>query len=156
MEPELVVEVRYKERTEDGLLRQPVFLRLREDKAPVECEMPTSRGSGLEAAEGSTEAAGEGRSSATRRSGDSGKGCSGAAAAPKLVLSNLDKVFWPEEGYTKGDLIEYYRAISAWLLPFLTAGGGCKCSGSTCSRRIRCTAYTRCIVRTRPPRNCSR
>ena len=29
------------------------------------------------------------------------------------------KVFWPEEGYTKGDLIEYYRAISPWLLPYL-------------------------------------
>jgi bifunctional non-homologous end joining protein LigD len=119
VEPELVVEVRYKERTEDGLLRQPVFLRLREDKAPVECKMPASRGRGLEAAEGSAEAAGEGRSNATPRSGDSGKGRSGAAAAPKLVLSNLEKVFWPEEAYTKGDLIEYYRAISAWLLPFL-------------------------------------
>ena len=32
---------------------------------------------------------------------------------------NLDKVFWPEEGYTKGDLIDYYRAISPWLLPYL-------------------------------------
>ena len=28
-------------------------------------------------------------------------------------------MFWPEEGYTKGDLIEYYRAISPWLLPYL-------------------------------------
>jgi bifunctional non-homologous end joining protein LigD len=36
-----------------------------------------------------------------------------------VPLSNLDKVFWPEAGYTKGDLIEYYRAISPWLLPYL-------------------------------------
>ena len=36
-----------------------------------------------------------------------------------VPFSNLDKVFWPEEGYTKGDLIEYYRAISPWLLPYL-------------------------------------
>ena len=28
-------------------------------------------------------------------------------------------MFWPDEGYTKGDLIEYYRAISPWLLPYL-------------------------------------
>jgi bifunctional non-homologous end joining protein LigD len=28
-------------------------------------------------------------------------------------------VFWPAEGYTKGDLIAYYRAISPWLLPYL-------------------------------------
>ena len=34
-------------------------------------------------------------------------------------LTNLKKVFWPEEGYTKGDLIEYYRAVSPWLLAYL-------------------------------------
>ncbi len=30
--------------------------------------------------------------------------------------SNLDKVFWPEEGYTKGDLIEYFRAVAPYLV----------------------------------------
>ena len=29
-----------------------------------------------------------------------------------LRLSNLDKVFWPEEGITKGDLIAYYRDVA--------------------------------------------
>jgi bifunctional non-homologous end joining protein LigD len=28
-------------------------------------------------------------------------------------------VFWPEDGYTKGDLLEYYRAIAPWLRPYL-------------------------------------
>jgi len=47
-----------------------------------------------------------------------------ATAAPRgtdspIRFSNLDKVFWPKEGYTKGDLIEYYREISPWLLPYL-------------------------------------
>jgi bifunctional non-homologous end joining protein LigD len=41
----------------------------------------------------------------------------GAPTVPKL--SNLDKVFWPEEGYTKGDLIGFYRAVAPWLLPYL-------------------------------------
>lgn len=36
-----------------------------------------------------------------------------------LVLTHLEKVFWPEEGYTKGDLIEYYRQISPYILPYL-------------------------------------
>jgi bifunctional non-homologous end joining protein LigD len=36
-----------------------------------------------------------------------------------VAFSNTKKVFWPAEGYTKGDLIEYYRAISPWLLPYL-------------------------------------
>jgi bifunctional non-homologous end joining protein LigD len=36
-----------------------------------------------------------------------------------LQLSNLDKVLWPRDGYTKGDLIEYYRSVAQWLLPHL-------------------------------------
>lgn len=34
-----------------------------------------------------------------------------------LQVTNLDKVLWPRDGYTKGDLIAYYRAVSKWLLP---------------------------------------
>lgn len=34
-------------------------------------------------------------------------------------VSNLDKVFFPEEGYTKGDLIAYYQKISETMLPYL-------------------------------------
>src|SRR5262249_29576628 len=37
----------------------------------------------------------------------------------RVPFSNLTKLFWPDEGYTKGDLLEYYRAISPWLLPHL-------------------------------------
>ncbi|MBL8960634.1 MAG: non-homologous end-joining DNA ligase, partial [Gemmatimonadetes bacterium] len=40
--------------------------------------------------------------------------------APRTVaFSNLNKVFWPEEKYTKGDLIDYYRAVAPWLLVYL-------------------------------------
>jgi bifunctional non-homologous end joining protein LigD len=39
---------------------------------------------------------------------------------PKEVrFTNLKKIFWPEERYTKGDLIEYYRTIAPLLLPYL-------------------------------------
>jgi bifunctional non-homologous end joining protein LigD len=34
-----------------------------------------------------------------------------------LQVTNLDKVLWPRDGYTKGDLIAYYRAVAPWLLP---------------------------------------
>ncbi|HWE25052.1 MAG TPA: DNA ligase D [Myxococcales bacterium] len=88
--PRRVVEVRYKEITEDGLLRAPVFLRFRDDKAPFDCARPGSPPAPSEQPE-----------------------------AREVVPSNLDKVFWPEEGYTKGDLLAYYRAIAPWLLPYL-------------------------------------
>jgi bifunctional non-homologous end joining protein LigD len=37
----------------------------------------------------------------------------------RLKLSNLDKVFWPEEGYTKGDLLTYYFNVADRILPYL-------------------------------------
>src|SRR2546425_6869332 len=36
---------------------------------------------------------------------------SSAIARPAVQFTNLGKVFWPEERYTKGDLIEYYWAV---------------------------------------------
>ena len=37
----------------------------------------------------------------------------------ELRLSNLDKVFWPDEGYTKGDLVAYYFNVAELILPYL-------------------------------------
>src|SRR4029077_12213815 len=37
----------------------------------------------------------------------------------KVPFTNLNKIFWPEEKYTKGDLIEFYRSASEWILPYL-------------------------------------
>lgn len=37
----------------------------------------------------------------------------------RLALSNLDKVFWPEEGYTKGELLAYYADSFSYLAPYL-------------------------------------
>lgn len=93
VEPELVCEVRYKEWTRGGHLRQPVFLRLREDKEVGECLRPS------DAPETVVEEA--------------------ASPVEKPRFTNLDKVFWPDEGYTKGDLIGYYRSVSPWILHYL-------------------------------------
>ena len=37
----------------------------------------------------------------------------------EVRLSNLDKVFWPDEGYTKGDLLAYYANAADLILPHL-------------------------------------
>lgn len=36
-----------------------------------------------------------------------------------LAFSNLDKVLWPRDGYTKGQLVEYYRGVARWIIPHL-------------------------------------
>ena len=37
----------------------------------------------------------------------------------RVEITHADKVFWPAEGYTKGDLINYYESIAQWMLPYL-------------------------------------
>lgn len=37
----------------------------------------------------------------------------------ELVVTNLDKPFWPADGLTKGDLIAYYVSVAPYLLPYL-------------------------------------
>jgi bifunctional non-homologous end joining protein LigD len=89
VEPELVCEVEFAEWTHDGRLRAPSYKGLREDKAAEEVRRETPLGDRV--TKGSRE----------------------------LKLSNLDKVFFPAEGITKGDLLEYYRAVAPTLVPHL-------------------------------------
>ena len=42
-----------------------------------------------------------------------------AVDGKEVRLTNLRKIFWPELGLTKGDLIQYYADVSAVLLPHL-------------------------------------
>ena len=132
VEPELVCEVRYKQWTEEGLLRQPAFLGLRDDKTIEECVLPAEREAAL-AGEGngdrdSVEAGAESEDIVDDESAVGAPSTAARAPAPppapsatprQLKLSNLNKVFWPKEGYTKGDLIEYYRAVAPAMLPYL-------------------------------------
>lgn len=112
VEPRLVCEVEYTEWTEEGLLRQPAFLRFRDDKRPEECigGAGRQRGNGEESADVVP--------SAARNLPDDAPEPE-ARKERAVTFSNLDKVFWPDDRYTKGDLIEYYRSVSPWILPYL-------------------------------------
>lgn len=39
--------------------------------------------------------------------------------SPKVEITHPDKVYWPDEKITKGDLIAYYEQISPYILPYL-------------------------------------
>jgi bifunctional non-homologous end joining protein LigD len=112
VKPELVCEVRYTDVTSAGLLRQPVFLGLRDHLAAADCVAPPGA---LAPPEGAGAAPPEREGSAPPQR----EGPAPPAGPRDLKLTRLDKVFWPVEGYTKGDLLAYYEAVWPWLAPYL-------------------------------------
>jgi bifunctional non-homologous end joining protein LigD len=105
-QPQHACDVRYTEETSAGLLRQPVFLRLRE-LDPAACAAP--------AAPVARQAAT--RADAAAREPDAAASRPGVALDPPLQLTRLEKVFWPADGTTKGDLLAYYEAVWPCLGP---------------------------------------
>jgi bifunctional non-homologous end joining protein LigD len=104
--PELVCEVRFTEMTSAGVLRQPVFLKHLKDAAAADCPHPAAAPSPAD-------------EDATVPPEPARAPSRGRPAPQRLELTRLDKVFWPVEGYTKGDLLAYYEAVWPWLAPYL-------------------------------------
>ncbi len=92
VDPVLVCEVEFKEYTRDGSLRHPVFLRFRDDKEPEECVSAFV---------------------------DMNVAVEPIEVKKEVIVTNRDKIFFPEKELTKGDLIDYYEAIAEWMLPYL-------------------------------------
>ncbi len=126
VEPRLVCEVRFTDWTRDGGIRHPTYVGLRDDVRPETCRremLDADDWAGdLERVQTETEIAAA-AGPATPPEADADAAMSGTApasrSASRVRLTNLDKVFWPAEGYTKGDLVRYYDAIAPWLLPYL-------------------------------------
>ncbi len=121
VDPRYACEVRFREWTPDGVLRHPAFLRLRDDKPLHEC-VRQNWVSAVPNNETDEPAGSDNVSSNSVGAVSSGSLQSVVAvpAAPKsVVISNPKKIYWPGDKYTKGDMIDYYRSISPWLLPYL-------------------------------------
>jgi bifunctional non-homologous end joining protein LigD len=122
VEPRLVAEVRYSDWTRDGGIRHPTYLGLRDDVRPEDCrrEMPEDDDWPEDApprivAERAAAATPPPPPAPEDPAPPPGDG----APVSRVRLTNLGKVFWPAEGYTKGDLVRYYEAIAPMMLPYL-------------------------------------
>ena len=92
VEAAFVCEVEYREYSLSGHLRNPVFLRLRDDKPAAECQSAFHEPPPATAE---------------------------PEPAREVIVSNRDKVFFPEKQLTKGDLLTYYEKVAPWMLPYL-------------------------------------
>ena len=90
IEPKLVAEIAYTEMTDEGVLRHPSYLGLREDKKPeavvLETEAPVE--------------------------------IAIAPPASSVRISNRDRVIFPEGKLTKGQLADYYEMVAPIMLPW--------------------------------------
>jgi bifunctional non-homologous end joining protein LigD len=112
VEPRLVCEVELTEWTKQGLLRHPSYKGLRDDKPAATVVR--------ERVEPPEDPAGPPTVAQLVEGGRSVRGGVEVELEGRVLrLSNLDKVLYPEAGFTKGDLIDFYAAISPLLLAHL-------------------------------------
>ena len=94
IEPKLVGEIAFTEFTSDGVLRHPSFIALREDKPAKDVV----------------------REKAQKLPGSAKNSASDSGGSFGIAISNPDRVIYPGEKLTKGDLAEYYAAVEALML----------------------------------------
>ncbi|UCC71739.1 MAG: DNA ligase D [Gemmatimonadota bacterium] len=119
--PELVVEVKFQEWTRDGRLRQPVFLGLRSDVDPAGV---VREGGSADLATGPpVELTAEIESLIQTLEVLEREGADAEITVEgrRLKVTNLQKVFWPDIGATKGELLRYYLSVAPAILPAVGA-----------------------------------
>lgn len=106
--PELVAEIKYAELTHDHIYRHPVFLRLRDDIEPTEVafeEQDKKKDTAMKKTDKKTR---KGKDDVIKKIGKQ-----------EVRLTNLNKLYFPDDYLTKGDVIAYYQSISAYIMRHL-------------------------------------
>lgn len=128
--PVLVAQVRYTEITDDGRLRHPAYLGLRDDKRAAEVSVPgvpavpqRSKGDVLKALPKVQKLSAQDIDSLVDQLNALEKARkNGRLKLPDgdvLEVTNLHKIFWPAIKKTKGDLIRHYAKIAPYILPVI-------------------------------------
>ncbi len=135
LKPSLVCEVSYTEMTADGVMRHPSFEGLREDKAAIdvhaevasrtedvieeEAKPTIKKKQVIKRNEKAIPITPVKKGERKTLLNPSEEAQVKAINGHELKFSNLSKVFWPEEGYTKRDLLNYYYQAAPYIMPYL-------------------------------------
>jgi len=113
MKPELVIQVAFQDWTVGGVLRQPRYLGMRQDRDPktVVREEPAHTAAVVKAKSSAKGKKSSARSAPVAREGDAG------AVVGGQKLSHPERVLFPQDGVTKLQLAEYFAAVGAAAMP---------------------------------------
>jgi bifunctional non-homologous end joining protein LigD len=111
LKPFLVCEVKYTERTSEGIMRHASFQGLREDKAAFELNTDQEEDMFylLPETEDENEVLVAKGEEILLKTID----------GHEMKFTNLTKIYWPKEKYTKGDLLNYYYSIAEYMMPYM-------------------------------------
>jgi bifunctional non-homologous end joining protein LigD len=129
--PQLVCNLKYTQVTEGGNRRHPVFMGLRIDKAAkdvheeVKDNAPETQTSKPEKV-ANKKAVAQGSKAPVKKVAVKAESSKNKTIdkpmtinGKKLAFTHLDKIYWPDEGYTKGDVVNYYNDIYKYIIPYL-------------------------------------
>lgn len=108
VKPKLVAEIKFTELTKDHIYRHPVFLRLRDDVEPNDVSFNADNQSKKEPMQKTTTKKRTGKDDIVKKIG-----------RQELKLTNQNKIYFPDDDITKGDVIAFYQSISQYILPHL-------------------------------------
>src|SRR5258706_822826 len=125
IEPKLVAEVKFQGWTDDGHLRAPVFLRLRDDVDPKKVRRSVAAKTPAKKASAAPSGAGGAIEDVLRQLESTKTGFTLAVGPHQIRLTHLDRVYWPADpalkqpALTKRDLLRYFAQVSGLMLPHL-------------------------------------
>jgi bifunctional non-homologous end joining protein LigD len=149
VKPKLICEIKFQEWTHDHIMRVPIFMGLRTDKKPTEVKkekVMETKPIKKEKTQAKKEAKTSVRKTKSKKSEPAGQPARKKALSKKtknidpipigwisddenektvtlngrpLKLTNLDKIYWKKENYTKRDLLNYYHGIAQYMLPYM-------------------------------------
>lgn len=130
LDPVLVCQIQFTDWTDDGILRHPIFLGMREDKTADEVQIEHAVHTATAIKKESTQKTTKAKCHAddlgiAKPSTFSKEGAK--ASGSKIInvdghevsVTHPNKMLWPDEGITKLDLVKYYQSAAPYLLPFL-------------------------------------
>jgi len=123
IKPKMVAEISYREATKGGAIRQPSFKGLREDKKPTEVakEIPVNTNEIVKKHKLVKQNIIKAPPKKERKTllNPKEETQTRNIGGNELRFTNLSKIFWPDKGYTKRDMINYYYQVAPYLLPYM-------------------------------------